>query len=205
MKKKILCVLAIALFLMVFVTAVHAEEQEIIDEDEFETRFEEDPEALIAGLEANATVVVPAPADHECRFSLLCKKVKYENGDPVSGAEVTLLGSNYPDMKIRKGSDWVAPPVSKTTNKWGCVCFLILWNDFPPEDIEVTIRVRKGDYEHEKTHTINGNTGHYWFMKIYNWIRPPGVPELALTTPLFTSIGAVAYFWFRRKREKQSI
>lgn len=204
MKKKLICAVAIALFLMVFVTAVHAEGQEFINEDEFETRFEEDPEGLIASIEANTTVVVPAPDDHECRFSLLCKKVKYENGQPVSGAEVTLVGSNYP-IQIKNGGEWVDPPVTKTTNSWGCVCFCILWNHFPPDSIEVTIRVRKGDHEHEKTHMINGNNWHYWFIKIYNWIPPPdGVPELALTTPIVISIGAVAYFLFRRRREKQT-
>ena len=206
MKKKLICVVAIALFLMMFVTAVHAEGQEIINEDELETRFAENSEALLASLEANTTVVIPAPDDHECRFAILWKKVKYANGLPVPGASVT-LDSSYEGTKVRVGFlQWADPPVTKTTNKRGSVCFVILWNNDPPENIEVTLTVSKNGYEHTESVELEGKIPCYSFKCIHNEIPPPpDVPELALTTPIVTSIGAVAYFWFRRRREKQTI
>jgi hypothetical protein len=206
MKNKIICALAIFLFLMVVSTAVHAEEQEIIDEDELETKFAEDSEALLASLEANTTVVVPVPDEHECRFAILWKKVRYKNGQPVSGATVT-ISSDYDGTKIRIGFlQWVDPPITKTTNRRGSVCFIILWNSHPPESIVVTIAVSKDGYAHTEEVRLMGKPCCYEFKCIRNEIPPPpSAPELALTTPIVTSIGAAAYFWFRRKHEKQSI
>lgn len=205
MKKRFICAVAIALFLMVFVTAVHAESQYFINEDELETRFAENSEALLTSLKANTTVVVPAPEDHECRFMILWKKVTYENGQPVQGAAVT-LDSSYAGTKVRKGPFWWEDlPVTKITNKFGSVFFIILWNHHPPPSIEVTLTVSKDGYTHTETVTLTGNFWCYNFKCIHNTIHPPpGAPELELATPIVTSIGAATYFWFRRKREKQT-
>lgn len=206
MKKKIMFAVTIALCLMVFARAVCAEEQEIINEDEFEAEFSENSETLLANLEANTTVIVPIPDDHECRFAVLWKKVKYENGQPVSGATVT-LDSSYEGTKIRIGFlTWTDPPVTKTTDKYGSVSFLVLWDSNPPESITVTITVSKDGYEHTEEVQLGGKLSCYKFKCVHNEISPhPSAPEFELATPIVTSIGAATYLWFRRRREKRRI
>lgn len=205
MKKKIVCVGAIALVLIVFVLIFPTDQQEFINEDEFEARLASDPEAVIAGVEANTTVVIPAPDKHECRFAILCKKVKYDDGHTILGATVTLVSSDYPIL-IRKGrGDWVDPPLTKTTGDRGIVCFLILWDSNPPESIVVTIKVVSGGYENKENVVLDGNEHYYKLKCILNTIpSPPSIPELELATPISTSIGAAAYFWFRKRRERKS-
>jgi hypothetical protein len=203
MNKKILCAVAIFLFFIMLAGTVHAPEQETIDEKEFETRFSSDSEALRDDLETNSTVVVPAPDVHECRFAILWKKVTYENGRPVSGAEVTLASSDYGGTKVLVGFlQWKDPPVTTTTNRWGSAAFIILWDSHPPESIKVTIMVSKDGYSSSEVVELKGNCHCYQFKCIHNIIRPPPtVPEFGLATPISTSIGAVAYFLFRRRRE----
>jgi hypothetical protein len=206
MKNKIICTLIIVLFLMAFAITVHAEEQQIIDEDELETRFAKNSEDLLADLQANATVVVPAPDDHECRFAILWKKVEYENGQPVSDAAVT-INSDYSGTEIRAGFlQWSDPPVTKTTDEHGSACFVILWDHHPPESITITITVSKDGLEQTEEVELNGKLYCYQFKCIHNTLsHPPSAPELALTTPIVTSLGAAVFFWFKRKRGKQTI
>jgi len=114
-----------------------------------------------------------------------------------------LVSSSCP-IYIRQGwCSWVSPPVTKTTDRCGSVCFIIYWNRNPPESVTVRLGVSKDGYEREEDIVLGGNRLCYAFKHVCNGVPPPpGVPELGLTTPVITSIVAATYFGFKKRREK---
>jgi len=186
---------------------VSGETQEIIAEEEFETRFQTDPEALYESCIINKTVVVVTESSNGTWYAVLWKKVKDAECNKISCATVTVTVPNEVEVKADWCDNWQMGGSVSDHTLCGFVVIWFRWNtDETANNKTIYVSVFKDGYlPIEEEITIYGQWKecgcwcYYKCNKRVNTLIPPSpVPEFSFATPLAMSIGTSIYFAFRR-------
>lgn len=184
----------------------------VITEEEFERRFQENPEALYESCIADETVIVVTDTSNGTWYALLWKRVKDVGCKPISCATITVTVPA--DAEVR--ADWYdawekGGPVNDHT-LWGFAVIWFRWNTSPNrKSIRVHITVYKEGFQPiEEDITIYGNWRessclcHYKCNCHINTLYPPpSAPEFPVETSAVLSLATACYLMIKRKVQRK--
>jgi len=185
--------------------------QEVITEEEFERRFQENPEALYESCVTNETVTVVTDTSHGTWYALLWKKVRDAEGNPMSHATVTVTVPSDADVKADWFNPWQTGGSVSDQTFWGLAAIWFRWNTDPNRrSITVHVNVYKDGFQPTDEYvTIYGNwrdssSGcgcRYRCNYFPNTLYPPStVPEFPVETSLVMSFATAFYLVIKRRK-----
>lgn len=209
----ILVLTAIVVVLIATLTG-SAMAQELMTEEEFERRFQENPEALYESCIANETTIIVTDTSNGTWYAMFWKIVKDAGCNPIGCATITVAVPPEAKVKANWCDTWQKGGSVNDHTFFGFAVIWFKWNTDPGrKSITVHLTVYKEGYQPvEEDVTIYGNwrdSSHgcccnYKPNCLINTLYPPpSAPEFPVETSAVLSLATACYLMIRRKAQRK--